>query len=140
MTIVVYRDGVMAADTACWTGDIMVGHRRKIVRSPAGHLAGGAGESTLTERFRAWVCAGCPGDLPDLSGDFNGLLVQPDGTCARVRQSVTPLDAPYYAIGIGEDVAAGALAMGATAEQAVRVAIACHAYCGGDVQVERLKP
>ena len=47
--------------------------------------------------------------------------------------------ADYHIEGCGEEIAAGALEAGATAEEAVGIACRLHAYCGGPVQVERLK-
>ena len=54
MTIIAYRDGVMAADTATWQGGVMIGDRsKKIMRTPEGFLIACAGELSVISEFRA---------------------------------------------------------------------------------------
>lgn len=44
MTVIVYRDGIMAADTAGWFGDIAAATaQRKVKRLPDGSLTAAAG-------------------------------------------------------------------------------------------------
>lgn len=71
---------------------------------------------------------------------FGALEVRVDGTVVRYGDSWLPfeMDAPYHVIGRGDAFVLGALAAGATAEEAVRLALAHTDAGGGDVQVERL--
>lgn len=131
MTVVVYRDGVMAADTGCWLGDAAHGWAEKVARAPDGRLFGCAGNAAQSEGFLEWVRAGAKGDapLPDRVGErdssFIVLVAHPNGMIEvktaygdeRYRKT------PYFAIGAGAPTAFGALWAGADAVGAVRAAI-----------------
>jgi hypothetical protein len=111
MTIICYRDGILAADSAVWQGDTIAGHREKI-RIPEGD---------------EW--------------DVFGIILDKDGPMYIDRAlHACQLQAPFMAIGRGEDFAMGAMAAGAGAEEAVRLCIANLAFCAGDVQREWLEP
>jgi hypothetical protein len=45
---------------------------------------------------------------------------------------------PFYAIGCADVLAYGALAYGATAEEAVKIAIERNSYCGGNIDILKL--
>jgi ATP-dependent protease HslVU (ClpYQ) peptidase subunit len=128
MTTIVYRDGVMAADTRAFSGDKHpIGQKIKIRRLEDGTLLGasstkpGAGEAVLD-----WYAAGKPDNivLPD---DFTFIAAHPDGrvfySCEGGERLISgPLSAPFFTIGSGEQYAHGACLMGATAVEAVRAA------------------
>lgn len=63
-------------------------------------------------------------------------MISPQGRVLIVETDMVPFDikADFYAEGIGRELAMGALAMGATAEEAARVAIKYSTGCGGKVQ------
>jgi hypothetical protein len=151
VTIVVLRDGIMAADTAVWNGDAINGHVRKIRRLPDGSLVGSGGSPGYAEWFSAWLVerldatllsfasASAPA-IPEDTG-FGAIWLRQDGVVWKFNHSVLPYVSvgPWDLVGAeGQDIAIGALGMGATAEQAVRVVLAHSKHAGGDVQVERL--
>lgn len=147
MTIVAYRDGIMAADSAIWASDkhIICSYRKKIMRSDGGSLFGTSGSVANSLRAERHIKT-CGLDfskfkdvLPD--GNFSGLLVMPNGKIFILEADMwpQPIRMKWAAIGAGSTFSMGALAAGASAEQAVRLAIK-HTDCGGGpVQVERLR-
>ena len=58
MTIITYRNGVMAGDTIVIEGDLRVGCTTKVRKMTDGTLAGMAGSFNAVEAFFAWVEAG----------------------------------------------------------------------------------
>lgn len=146
MTIIAYRDGVMAADSAIWSGgSIIAGHMRKIVRHPDGSLAAATGEASLLAWFLERIETGEILQSPpkdETQEGFNGLLVRPNGDVYRcgVNMLLYPINGPWQAVGGPTAFLSGALAAGATAEEAVHLALKFTDGGGGDVQVERLVP
>ena len=142
MTVIAFRDGKLAADTAMYVGDTLRGYMQKIVRGPDGTLAGGCGAVSSCCRFLAWIQAGEPEAFePEPEESFGALVVRPGGAtfCVDSTGHLTPFDGHGYAAsGSGADVALGAMHAGASAEDAVRASIEWNAYCGGTVQVEVL--
>jgi hypothetical protein len=140
VTAIAYTRGVMAADTAMWRGKVIVDHQHKIKRTPVG-LVAAAGPAWLAVRFHQWVAEGCNGEfdrdgLPADDG-FTGLLVKNDGT-VLIADTKGPLfqhTQPFVALGGAQDIMIGALAAGASAEAAVRIAITYHDDAGGAVQI-----
>ena len=142
MTIVVYRDGVIAADSAGSRGDRLVGYFTKITKTDAGMLAGAEGEAGCIETFLKWVREGCtPDNVPDFKEDHvSGFTVNPRGVITGYNWMFQPyvVDWPFYGVGSGYAVAQGAMEAGATAERAVEIAIKYCDGCGGPVKTLRL--
>jgi ATP-dependent protease HslVU (ClpYQ) peptidase subunit len=141
MSVIVYRDGIMAADTRGWSGNSTpIGEKMKIRRLEDGCLLGvvtdkpGQGEAMMD-----WFAAGCnQAKRPVFNGEPNMtmLVVRPDGQAMIFSNDFHPsgpIVAPYFAIGSGERYALGAFACGAGALQAVAVAIELDTATGGQV-------
>jgi len=116
----------MAADRATKYGSV-VGHEvTKIGRRDDGALCGTAGTSSIAAAFRRWFLAGETEARPSLGDekeDIHALVVRPNGDVEiHDRMGWTKAEGKFHAIGSGAEIAFGALAMGATAEQAVRIA------------------
>jgi hypothetical protein len=145
----------MAADTATWTsGDVLAGRTKKIKRATDGSLFACSGISSeihqFTDYFEQWLVTesgqgGLPRkfDIEKGGGGFGALIVRPDGRVLRCFNDLhifPSCESAFYVEGSGAKFMFGALAQGATAEQAVRL---CIRYMGlapdmNDVQVERL--
>lgn len=145
MTIICYRDGMLAADRMCSsTVDLIQGYHKKICEKDGSAWAsGGAVQDCVA--FDQWVRAGRQdGNKPSLSDDKDtslvAILIEQDGTVKHYNYNLVPftMEAPYFAIGGGDMVAIGAMFMGATAEEAVRAACAHVLGCGGGIDVLRL--
>jgi hypothetical protein len=141
MTIIAYRDGVLAADTAAHNGATRICGVTKIARREDGVLAGASGGPDFMGEFLRWVRgekSERPTPIKDSDGTDMGALFFPDGRIEIYESNgmfeITP---GYYAMGSGRDQALGAMFLGAGAVQAVRAAIAHDAYCGGEITVLR---
>lgn len=140
MTTICYRDGQMAADTLTCFNSTILGYTDKIERLPDGSLIGACGTGALCRAVIEWFKAGRPKDdkpviVPNCN--FTALVVSPDGSMALWHEDFQPgpFRAEFVSIGSGADFADGAMAMGASAEQAVRIAMTRDTATGGDVTV-----
>jgi len=129
MTCIAYRDGVLAADSACWgsDGSVIVGHFDKIARLKSGALVAVTGAPSMTVQFREWLERGSPKDqrLAQAERDgFAAIVVHPGGKVVRYDRDWLPYEmkAPYHAVGRGSPFMLGAMAAGAGAVQAVELA------------------
>lgn len=140
MTTIAYRDGALAADTLINSGSGgRAGFTCKIARGPKGTLGGSAGRLEDAALFRTWVERDCTGDQPSFSDGFDAILVRPDGWLCYVGEKgrIVPFKAEFAAVGSGEQYAMGAMAAGASAEEAVRAAIQFDTGSGGEIVVLR---
>lgn len=147
MTTVVYRDGVLAADTLVTGGDTRIGFKSKIAKV-GNALVTATGTNALAIRFISWVREGCQGPCPPMAlksavdgaeYDTTGILILPGGRCVTFREGtgIQWANGPYFAFGSGQDYARGALAMGATAVEAVKAAMEFDIYTGGTIESVR---
>ena len=146
MTTIVYKDGVLAADSLVTDRGCRMGSAKKIISSRFG-LAGAVGHLGLMQAFLNWAATGRPADgrpVPDKTddNDFEGLIITPAGQVLWYGGDMVAVDmtqSEYVCLGSGFRVAMGALEMGATAEQAVRVAAKVDTSTGGPIHVLELK-
>lgn len=122
MTTIAYRDGIVVADTQVSEPDWSAARARKIHRVGP-YILGGCGDLNEIERFRCWVTEGLKGN-PAVSENSETFLILPEGgfLCFMSENRSCKLEADYYAWGSGRRFAIGAMAMGATAAQAVEIA------------------
>lgn len=132
MTTIAFRDGVLAADSLVTCNGLRDSTAVKIHRVK-GVLLGGSGASAIYQKFRDWVVGGMKGQCPIEGHDFNGLLVSPFGVIGFNTSGPVFVNAPFYALGSGYQIAMGAMEMGATAEEAVAAAIKWDISSGGEV-------
>ena len=142
MTIIVYRDGKIAADSGVSNGDNTFASMTKIARNNAGDLVGAGGDAGFAYQFLEWFKDGENGKHP-LLRDIQSERVYDKAAIFRasgIWEIFEPpgkhiVRGPYYAFGSGKPEALGALWMGATAEQAVAAAISLDNGCWGDIIV-----
>lgn len=146
MTILIYRDKVLAADTAIWSGNIIVGHIKNKIRStPNGYLVGCTGPNNACEVFHEWALRGfLDGDRPapfDDKDKFAALVVHTDGRVQMFngRMEAAFYDLPFVAEGSSIEFAYGCLHSGKSAEETVRLMIEHTDAGGGEVVVLRLE-
>lgn len=127
MTTVVFRDGILAFDSAAFQGDWRSATPvHKGVRLLDGTLLAVAGSLSTLEPWRKWYNGGCKGDRPS-DKDSTIIHVRKNGVLHVYEDNGTftvHKRRPFYVIGSGMPPAHGALLAGATAIEAVR--IACH--------------
>lgn len=157
MTTIAYRDRQIASDGQATCGDRIDQLDMKKVRKINGCLVAGAGRLTSVLQFFEWfqewsdaqlvqgesphVKVFVPEGLND--EDFSGLVVFTDGVVFLYeggRNSYEVTDRGYISIGSGSDYALAAMDAGASAEEAVKVAIKRDIYSGGQVFIEELDP
>jgi len=142
MTIICYRDGVMAADTASFISRHearIPGNTTKIYRLSDGSLFGGAGKSLDIQKVRDWIENGRHGPLPS-DVDATCLWVWGNGRPFIIDGNyIEEFDGPFFAIGSGGSAALGAMWADKSAEEAVRIAMLVDPYCGGKIGILRLE-
>lgn len=139
MTTIVYRKGVLAGDTQVSMGEMRLPERmRKVRRLRDGRLFAWAGKMATASRVAAALNAG--EDLPKLTAsDGQGIIVDLKGRVFTIEEGeIVPCTGVYTARGSGKEYAFGALAMGASAVEAVRVARDLDHYTGGTIQTVKL--
>lgn len=139
MTTVAWDGKTLAADSQSTTGSIR-GTAAKLAKNKAGFLVAGAGDWPTVKMWINWVLAGMPPDQQPASvTETSVLVVDPRGrpTLFSDTPVAAPLPRKQWAIGSGADLALGAMAAGADARQAVKIACKLDVYSGGRVVVLR---
>jgi hypothetical protein len=140
VTIVCYRDGMLASDTQCYSGDVIAAHTHKIGRTKDGWLWAVTGRVAMMEKYSAWA-EFHEGDPERYEGEHSDLiLISPDGVVKEwIGEGwITSLPAPFRAWGSGMEMGLAAMEMGADARRAVEVASKYHTHCGGEIDVLEL--
>lgn len=142
MSVITYRDGIMAADSRAYSGGHRpIGRKVKIRRLEDKTLVGiTSGAVGLAEWLHQWVQDGCLETMPLPPGhadaEFNILHVMSDGRalfCADALTTTGPLEAPFFAIDSGASYALGAMAHGASATEAAAIAAEMDPLCGAPI-------
>ena len=141
MTTIAYRDGMLAADTVVTENGYRVGSVQKI--GQIGEvLFGVCGVMAHMVEFRDWIRRGLVGTPPSVmavadDGGSTAMIVYRDHILCWDRDRWDMMRAPFYAMGTGAKAALGAMAAGATAEEAVAAAILCDTASGGPITILR---
>lgn len=144
MTTIVYRDGVMAADSRAYAGNKQpLGFKAKIHRFADGSLFGASSSKVgQCDKLRKMVEERGIEAAFDKEIAAQGMLVRPNGDVFYFNDQDAwsgPITTDYAAIGSGEEYAMGALKMGADAIKAVEIAIECDVWTDGPIMALRLK-
>lgn len=142
MSVVAYKAGVLAADSKAYGGAYQSspGTKRKVHRLADGSRVG-ITTSVLgqAERFVEWMNKGADRTAwGEGKPDIRALWVKANGEVYLADDGLDfsgPIDCESYAIGSGAPYAIGAMAHGATAAEAVRIACLHDPHCGGHVIV-----
>lgn len=135
MTIICWRDGILAADSAAGQGDLRVGRTLKIMLPVRGfdgtlparpdQVIAWSGNVTEGPKFCGWAEDGFPSWLmPAFSESFEGIFIE-RGRHPRLFDEtgeLAELIAPFLCLGNGSFVAIGAMAAGADAIRACEIA------------------
>lgn len=135
MTIIAYKDGIIAADSATFSGQTIINQSTmKIAKSKKGILGGATGSSTFCQSFRDWIMRECKGKVTFPKDDF-GIISRPGATGVEAwdENGVCYYQDAYHAIGAGDDFALGVMWAGGSAIDAVKAAIHHSAFCSGTV-------
>jgi hypothetical protein len=143
MTIIAYRDGVMAGDGMSTRNGCISGLRKvKVCKNRHGDLLGSAGSSDYCHRAAEWFLTTKDYSDPPTGGEYDGSLLVMNGNLFHVQGAIIPIEAKelygFEAIGSASEIALGAMAMGASATEAVEVACKFSTDCGGEIHSVRL--
>lgn len=140
MSTIAWDGQTLAADSRAYGGRYMSspGSKAKIRRLDDGTRLGCVSSDVgASEQVMDWYAAGCAAfGESDRPTNFGLIVVTPDGKLmiANDRFALSgPIDCARYAIGSGGDYALGAMAMGATAVQAVLIAAELDPHSGAPV-------
>lgn len=143
MTVIAIKDGIIAADSSCYASGVYAGGMSKIHAVPAefggGFIAGSGAAARVKVAIDAIQKQG--GDARPAKNDeeINLIWLRADGTVWAVEKEATfQITSPFHAEGSGRAIALGAMAAGASAEEAVRIACDLEQNCRGPVDWRRL--
>lgn len=124
MTTIVYRDGVLCADSAVFDRGTYCGSTEKIFLRDDGAAIGICGSLGEMLRFAKWFTDGEAGDRPSFDeSNSEAIVIRPDGSIWWYgKDDHAEIIASSAAIGTGFQVAMGAMAAGASAERAMEIA------------------
>lgn len=147
MTVIAWDGDSLAADKLICAGDMKsTGCKIRELQHERNKLAVAYyGNVVHAEMMIDWFCAGAdPDDFPiEVEQGETGIIVAyPDGRCFEYEGMPKPMQVldTYHAWGSGSPYALGAMAAGATAEQAVIHANYHATTCGRGVDVICLRP
>jgi hypothetical protein len=122
VTTIAYRDGIIAADSCA--SDDQQRMRVTKLRKMGGYVFGFCGEWHSAHDFIAKFKGGTALSAMKVKGQLHTLILMPDGSCMRWENGggAYPIEDKFAAIGTGAGYAIGAMELGATAVEAVRVA------------------
>ena len=141
MTIICFKDGVLAADSSVTEDGMAYGLMRKIIRSPKGILAGAAGDASAISPFLRWVSLGMKArGKPKIEGDLDGMVIYQNGEISFFESNLVPfkVSSPFHAVGSGQQMGIGAMAADKSAVEAVEIVCQRIVTCRGPIQALRL--
>lgn len=137
MTTVAWDGKTLAADSQSTTGSIR-GAATKVAKNKDGFLVAGSGSCAVVKMWINWVLAGMPPDQqPTSVDDANVLVIDPRGRATLFADVAVaqPMPRKQWALGSGGDIALGAMAAGADARAAVKIACKLDVFSGGRIVV-----
>jgi len=140
MTIIAFKDGVVAVDSLVTCSGLRVGRHEKLW-THEGCAFAAAGRSESVEVFRSWIVHGRPQPKPSIDVDFCALEVSPERRILQYENGLVPLRIDVggmLALGCGREIALGAMAAGASAQRAVEIACDLHLGCGPPIKLVRV--
>lgn len=141
MTTIVWRDGLVAADSRIIRGGDRISPETvmKVWRLEHGGLGAAAGAVWIVSEFRDWLNRGQKAwERPKVPDDTVVMEFKTDGHIVEyATDGVTETNPArgYFAWGSGADYAYGAMEMGASARRAVEIAMLFDYGTGGDITV-----
>lgn len=143
MTTIAYRAGVLVGDgqvTSCQENEsyiTLTSNDVKIWRLPDGRLFGGAHASEDIERLKQ---AMFKNQAPPKLEDIDAILIDRKGRIWEYEGNIwVRVTAKFHAIGSGHRFAIPAMMAGASALQAVKIAISCDPFSGGKITTLRVR-
>lgn len=146
MTVIAVKDGIIAADTQSWHGNLKISCASKLRRMEIG-ICGFAGWRPVIEQAIVWLEHGGPwragnvrpAIIVDDANDLTGIILRHDGIWNLTSKfDVYRTENVIDCCGAHQEFLYGAMLAGASAEEAVRLAIRHCEVAGGEVEVMQL--
>jgi ATP-dependent protease HslVU (ClpYQ) peptidase subunit len=138
MTTIAYKDGIIAVDSRTTSGSTISSDRaQKIFYKDGVCFVLGGQMNLVDDLINSWPDLGIETEnIGGFAWDGEKLweIVCSDEKLTKQKHDVNE----PWACGTGGDFALGALDMGATAEEAVKIAIGRDIYSGGEVKTVRI--
>lgn len=136
MTVIAYKDGVIASDSWVTCGNIVVCSTQKLARMPCGGLVGVSSSSFDGGAFLRWCEGGRLDSAKPTLKSLSALVIEADGSPRFYDESLHWHGAIglHFADGSAHQIALAAMDLGASADEAVAIAIERDIYCGGKIQ------
>lgn len=143
MTTIAFKDGLFAADSKVSGNGTLQGYIKKIKQIGKIYIACCGSEPACIEfeKFIAGKKYNKEVFSEEGSKNFQALIVNKKTKSVSIYYNCLiecPCDFDFYAIGSGNELAKGAMLMGASAKQAVEAAAKLDVYTGGDIQFVRV--
>lgn len=156
MTVIAYKDGVLACDSLWVDGDLKSIYKTKICKLENGLCVGGAGESDdrallkllsdieIQDELTIYDLPSVK-ELQELNQSMTTLVVYNDkifivnSGVSTENNSVYEITQKFYAVGSGAHIAIGAMAAGASAEGACKIACLYEISCAEPVNTIKVK-
>jgi hypothetical protein len=142
MTIIAYKDGILAADTAVWSNGVCIGYMDKLTRWNDWTWAA-CGNLDEIQRWETWVKAGeddnhRPKKLNEQETNFGALAIHRDGrrrlwTHHFTWCDLSTIEPAIHVQGSNKDFVMSALLSGMNAPAAIAHGIKHLAFAGGQV-------
>ena len=139
MTTIAYNNGLLCADTQVNSNSCVYGYASKIFEHD-GVFYASCGQKQDFEQLKNWVKSGKKEDKkPSFDCSFSGMYCDGDNIyCFDDKFIPYIIEADYFAMGSGWEIATGAMEFGASAEEAVNIACKIDAFSGGKVEVYKV--
>lgn len=138
MTVIAYKDGVLATDSSAWFDNLALGSMKKLHRLATGKLLACSGSHALSIAVQEWADSGWSTDgkpVPVEDNRFAALWLREDGVWHISSQFLKYRDpGPFAAQGCHREFMLGAMMHGASAIEAVELAIKYGDSARGPVQ------
>lgn len=127
MTTLAYKDGVLASDSMALNSWNILGAKAKIDRRGSILFGASGRSSSICRAFVDWGRRGFVGDPPQMrmgdGEDACGFIFPgEDRIIMWTHDGPNEFRAPYFGFGSGGEFATGAMAAGASPEEAIRIA------------------
>ena len=152
MTVIAWKDGVLASDGVVNYNGVRIGEVSKIIKplnkyKGSEYLLALSGDLNAVNNFATWILNDNRGALPTILSAMDGRSAEVGFDCIIVAKDYPGvcfwydiycveqrIKSEIAAIGGGSEFAIGAMAAGASAEEAVKIACEHNIYCGGEIQ------
>lgn len=142
MTTLAYKDGVLASDSMALNRWHILGAKTKIARRGSILFGASGYSSPMCRAFIDWGLRGFVGEPPKLhiDNDTNAvgfIFPADDRVIMFTHDGPNEFRAPFFAFGSGAGYATGAMAAGATPEEAIQIAMQFDIGTNGPTRVVR---